>query len=60
MLKALIVQDQHDQVDAFETDLESRAPAANRNECRRAPTSRRTACGKAASMFASKDEAAFD
>ena len=60
MLEALVVHDQHNQIYTFNSDLQSGAPAANRDECRGAPTFSRTASGHATSVLATNDEATFD
>src|SRR3954452_11997012 len=60
MLEPLIVHDQHDEVDAFEADLKSRASTADRDECRCAPAFGSTAGSDAASVLAAKNESPFD
>ena len=54
MLEPLIVHDQHNQVDAFDANLKSRAPTANGDERRCAPAFGGTARSYTASVFAAK------
>src|SRR5438874_9702160 len=60
MLEPLIVHYQHDEVDAFEADLKSRTPAANRDERRCTPAFGSTAGSNAASVLSAENESAFD
>src|SRR5579863_2100034 len=60
MLQATIVHDEHDQVHAFDADLQSPTASANGDECGRAPAFRRAARSHSAAVFATNDEAAFD
>jgi len=55
MLKALIVHDQHDEVDAFDADLQSPASAADGDERGRAPAIRGAAGGYATAVLAADD-----
>src|ERR1700732_13881 len=60
MLETLVVHDQHNQIHAFDSDLQSPTSAANGDERRCAPACIRTAGGDTTSMLAPKDEATFD
>src|SRR5580698_3408052 len=60
MLKTAVVHDQHDQVNAFDADLQSPTASANRDECRSAPAFRRAASSHTTPVLATKDEAAFE
>src|ERR1700722_2341880 len=60
MLQATVVHDEHEEVDAFDADLQSPASAADGNECGSAPAFRRAAGGHATSVLAAKDEAALE
>jgi hypothetical protein len=60
VLETLIVHDQHDEVYAFEADLQSGATAANRDKRGGAPTFSGTARRHTPSVFATKDKATFD
>src|SRR5579864_5609253 len=60
VLEALFVHNQHDQIHTFDSDLQSGAPTAHRDECRGAPTIRSAAGGYATSVLAANNEAAFD
>ncbi len=59
MLQTTVVHDQHDQIYAFDADLQSPASTANRNECGSAPAFRRAAGGHAASVLGAEDEASL-
>src|SRR5438094_1394763 len=54
MLETLIVHDQHHQVDAFDSDLQSPTSSTNRDEPGRTPAFSRTASGHATSVLAAK------
>jgi lipid-binding SYLF domain-containing protein len=60
VLKTLVVHHQHDDVDAFNANLQSPAASADGDECRRAPAFFCTACGNAAAMLSTNHEAALD
>jgi hypothetical protein len=60
MLEALVVHDQHDQVHAFNSDLQSPTSTAYRHERGCAPAFGGTASRHAASVLATKDESTFD
>src|ERR1700674_1864249 len=60
MLQATVVHDQHDQINAFDANLQTPAAAAHGNECGSAPAIGGAAGGHAASVLAANNEAAFD
>src|SRR5580704_3143028 len=60
MLQPTVVHDQHDQVDAFDADLQAPASTTNGNECGSAPAFGGAAGSDATSVLAAKDEAAFE
>jgi hypothetical protein len=60
MLEPLIIHDQHNQVHAFEANLQAPASAANRNERWRGPAIGCAARCYSASVLAANNEAAFD
>src|ERR1700686_1915046 len=60
MLETLVVHDQHNQIHAFDSDLQSPTSATNGDERRCAPACIRTGGGHTPSMLATEDEATFD
>src|SRR5580698_4722789 len=59
MLQTTVVHDEHDQVHAFNADLQSPAATTDGNECGSAPAFRRAAGSHSSAVFAANDEAAF-
>jgi hypothetical protein len=60
LLHAFTVLDDHHKVDGFYTGLSSPTSAANSDERRRTPASRRTTSCHTFAMFGSEDESSFD
>ena len=60
MLETLLIHDQHDQIHAFDSDLQSPATTANRHEGGRAPAVRCTTRGHSTAVLGAKNEAAFN
>src|SRR5580765_5734579 len=60
LLHAFVIHDQHDQVYALNTNLQTRASSTDRNESRSAPTLGCAASGYTAAVLAAEDETAFD
>src|ERR1700730_4162272 len=60
MLEALIVHDQHDQINAFNSNLQSPTSPTNGDERGRAPAFSCAAAGHTTSMLAAKYEATLD
>ena len=50
VLHAILVHDQHDQINSLAADLQSEASTFDSEECRSAPPFRRTATGHAAAI----------
>src|SRR5580704_1339736 len=60
MLQAAIVHDEHDQVDAFDSNLQSPAAATDGDERGSAPAFSRAARSHSAAVFATNNESTFD
>jgi hypothetical protein len=60
MLHSVIVLNDHDEIDAFNTDLETPAATADGEERRSAPAISGTAGSNAFAAFSAEDESAFD
>src|ERR1700730_15903234 len=60
MLETTVVHDQHNQIHAFETDLQSPTSTANRYKRGRAPAIGRAAGCYSAAMFAANNKATLD
>src|SRR6185437_300187 len=60
LLHAALVLDDHDQVDAFDADLQAPTSTCDRKECRRAPSARGAAGSYAAAVLPTEYEAALE
>src|SRR5437588_9536814 len=60
VLHTFLILNNHDQVDTFQADLQSRAPAANGEKRRCAPAIRSSASCYTFAVLASEDEATFN
>jgi hypothetical protein len=56
MLETVVVHDQHNQIHAFDADLQSPTSAANGHERRCAPAVRGTARSHSPSVFSAENE----
>src|SRR6202008_2090099 len=59
MLHAIVIHDQHDQVDGLGADLKSEAASRHHEKCRRAPPLRRPATGQTPPVLGSHDNPPF-
>jgi hypothetical protein len=57
MLKTLVIHNQHDQINAFYTNLQSPAASTHRDKCRSAPTLGGAAGRDTPTVLATDDEA---
>src|SRR5579862_8228611 len=60
MLQTTVVHDQHDEIHAFNADLQTPAATTNGYKCGSAPAFRSAAGGHATSVLAAKDKAALE
>ena len=60
MLQAAVVHDQHDQVNAFDTDLQTPTAATNRDKRGSTPPGWRAAGGDASAVLTTNDKSALD